>query len=219
VLQDHRLRGVLVPFFAYTGVARSQYAAQVGMYYYRTETYRDSNGKTRTRTKRETEWFSHQGSAVGRLQDHLVSASKGLPEQESNDLEPFDLGHALAFDRGLLAGWEAELPNIDFARADHTARQEVTGLESARISRRLLPGDTGKVSNVNTNITMEKRDVVLLPIWMASFRHGPKVYRQLVNGQTGQVIGDTPVSAGKIALACLAATVIATILWLGMAQL
>ena len=158
VLQDHRLRGVLVPFFAYNGIAHSQYAARVGMYYYRTETYRDSNGKTRTRMKRETEWFSHQASAVNRLQDHLVSASKGLPEQESNDLEPFDLGHALSFDRSLLAGWEAELPNIDFARADHVARQEVTQLEAARIEQRLLfPGDTGSVSSVNTNISIEKR--------------------------------------------------------------
>ena len=186
------------------------------MYYFRTETYRDSNGKTRTRMKRETEWFSHQGSAVSRLHDHLVSASKGLPEQESNDLEPFDLGHALSFDRSLLAGWEAELPNIDFARADHVARQEVTQLEAARIEHRLLPGDTGSVSSVNTNISIEKRDVVLLPIWMASFRHGKKVYRQLVNGQTGQVIGKTPVSVAKVALACVGGLLLALMCWAGI---
>jgi len=166
--------------------------------------------------KRETEWFSHQASAVNRLQDHLVSASKGLPEQESNDLEPFDLGHALSFDRSLLAGWEAELPNIDFARADHVARQEVTQLEAARIEQRLLPGDTGSVSSVNTNISIEKRDVVLLPVWMASFRHGKKVYRQLVNGQTGRVIGKTPVSVAKVALACAGGLLVALMFWAGM---
>ena len=201
VVDDHKVRGVLVPFYAYSGIARSRFQAEVGIYYYRTETYRDSQGKTRTRRKRVTEWFSHSGSAILALEDHLVSASAGLPEAESNALEPFDLGRAMAFDAGLISGWEAELPSLDRARADHTARLEVNGLEARRVAHELLPGDVGTVSGLNTDITLERCDVVLLPVWMATFKHGEKVFRQLVNGQSGKAIGEVPVSWVKVGIA------------------
>ena len=201
ILEDHRVRGVLVPFYAYRGVARSQYHAQVGIYYYKTETYRDSQGKTRTRRKRVTEWFSHSGSAIGRLHGHLVSASAGLPEPESYALEPFDLGRTQPFNPALISGWEAELPSLERPHADHTARQEVTALEANRITHHLLPGDVGSVSNISTDITLEKCEVILLPVWMATFRHGGKIYRQLVNGQSGKTTGEVPTSTVKVGLA------------------
>jgi hypothetical protein len=39
---------------------------------------------------------------------------------------------------------------------------------------------------------------VLLPIWIAAYRYNNKVYRFLVNGQTGEVVGNAPWSVWKI---------------------
>jgi hypothetical protein len=50
-----------------------------------------------------------------------------------------------------------------------------------------------------------------MPVWIASYRFGGKVYAVVVNGQTGAVHGDRPWSAWKIAGAVLAAAVVATI--------
>jgi hypothetical protein len=44
-------------------------------------------------------------------------------------------------------------------------------------------------------------DLCLLPVYVLSYRYRNKLYRFLVNGQTGKCAGDKPVSAGKIALA------------------
>lgn len=192
------LRSVLVPFYCYDGDARSSYRAKVGIYWYRTETYTDSEGKTQTRQVQETEWFSLSGSAAVNIENHLVSASVGLPESESNMLEPFDLGWAQAFDARLVSGFEAELPSIPREQANQTAAAEVRDLEARRIAAEILPGDTNRVESVSTNVDVKQCQLVLLPVWIATYQWKDKAHRLLVNGQTGKAIGSVPNSVPKI---------------------
>ncbi len=200
------LRGVLVPFWAHDGDARSRWSANVGIYWYRTETYwvtvtRD--GKTtremRTRTVQETEWFPSSGTHASSYAGQLVSGSRGLPEAEANALEPFDLGNALPWDARLLAGWVAERPTLDRIHAEEVARQEIAGRENRAIAA-FLPGDThGQVSS-QTDIDVSAVRLVLLPVWIATYRWRDEVHRLLVNGQTGEVVGEVPKAWGKVAL-------------------
>jgi hypothetical protein len=57
---------------------------------------------------------------------------------------------------------------------------------------------------------------VLLPVWIMAYRFGDRVFRFLVNGQTGRATGDAPVSWKKIAIALgiAAAVVLAALVWL-----
>lgn len=209
------LRGLLVPFWTYDGVLRSEYDARVGIHWYRTETYTDGQGKTRTRTVKETEWFHMEGTAARRFADHLVSGSVGLPEVESNALEPFDLGWAVPFDARLISGWEAELPSVDGNRADQVALAELRDLEAERIARDLLPGDVNILQSIGSHVEVEDRTMVLLPVWVASFHHADKTCRLLVNGQSGACVGEVPLSAWKITAAVLAALIVIVLgLWL-----
>jgi len=202
-LDPQDLDGVLVPFYCYDATAHSTYKGRVGIYWYRTETYTTVvNGKvqTRTRTVRETEWHPVSGTHVASYDDHLVSGSQGLPEHEANELEPFDMGQARPFDPGLLAGWPAELPDVTHAQAVETANQELADLENAAI-RSFLPSDeTASISN-HTDMDVSDVRLVLLPVYMAAYKHKGKAMRLLVNGQTGEVVGKIPRSWVKITLA------------------
>lgn len=197
------LRAVLVPFYAYDAIARTRFSADVGIHWQRTETYTTwENGKlvTKTRTVTETEWFPLSGGHGRAWSDHLVSASRGLTEQEANALEPFDLGRALPFAPALTAGLEAEHPTIPHEDARKTALAELRERERRVIASDHLPGD--KSRNLVTESAIELTDVelLLLPVWIAAVR-GPKgVVRLLVNGQTGEVVGAVPRSGWKVAL-------------------
>lgn len=214
------LRGVMVPFWAYDGVVRSDYRSKVGIYWYRTETYTDSEGKTQTRTVTETEWFTLSGTAARQVSDHLVTASVGLDEREANELEPFDLGWAQPFDARLLSGYEAELPSVDTSDADQVAANELRDLEAIRITHGLLPGDVNQLVSIASKVEISARKLLLLPIWIATYHHGQgedaSVLRLLVNGQTGEVVGDVPVSRWKIAAAVLAGLLLAGLVALGV---
>lgn len=189
------LRSVLVPFYVYDAVARSTFSCDVGIYWYRTETYTTyENGKlvTKTRQVRETEWFDFDGSHLHSWDDHLVSASKGLEEAESNALEPFDLGQSAKYEPELVAGWMAEHPTIDHDQARQTAADELAQLEARLIAKRHLPGDTHRSLSSQSTFDIQAVRLYLLPVWVASFR-GPKgPVRLLVNGQTGETIGAVP---------------------------
>jgi len=65
---------------------------------------------------------------------------------------------------------------------------------------------------VNTRLSGVTFKHVLLPVWIAAFRYHDKVFRFLVNGQTGKVTGKAPLSWFKILLfIAFIAGIIATI--------
>jgi len=202
--QPDELRSVLVPFYAYDAVARTQFSAKIGIYWYRTETYTTVvNGKsvTRTRQVKETDWQGFSGSHAKRWFDHLVSASKGLVEEEANALEPFDLGRALPFSPALTAGLEAEHPTIERATAKGTAAQELSEREKSAISAGHLPGDTHRSLKSESKVEVERVRLVLLPVWVSAFSAPQGSIRLLVNGQTGEVVGQVPRSKWKVGCA------------------
>lgn len=204
--QPEKLRGVLIPFWCYDAEARSDWSARQGIHWYRTETYTTTvNGKTVTRTRvvKETEWFSTSGSHVASYDDHLVSGSRGLSEPESNELEPFDLGRGLPYSPALLAGWTAESPTIPRTEAYATANQELANVENNAI-RNFLPADVVTDVENQTSIEVSELELVLLPVWIGTYRHKGEVLRLLVNGQTGEVVADLPTSWGKVFAAILA---------------
>jgi hypothetical protein len=214
------LRGVLVPFWVYEGVVRSDYRAKIGLHWYRTEKYTDAEGKRKTREVRETEWFPLRGSAARQVEDHVVSASVGLPEREALALAPFDLGWSSSYDARLLSGFEAELPTISAIEAQRTAIDELREAEAARILSELLPGDVNRIDAIDSRIEVASRRLMLLPVWVATYRQGDVVLRLLVNGQTGKVTGRVPVSKAKVAalvlsLLLLVGLLAALVWWLG----
>lgn len=197
------LDAVLVPFWCYDATARSEYSGQVGIHWYETETYTVVvNGKTQVRTRQvlRTEWHALSGTHVHTYNNHLVSGSRGLPEDEANALEPFDLGRAQAYAPDLIAGLIAEQPSVDHDTARSTANQELASLENRTITR-FLPGDTSRGVTNTTTTHVEEVRLVLLPVWIATFPHNGTVFRMLVNGQTGEVVGSVPRSKTKIGCA------------------
>jgi hypothetical protein len=211
------VEGVFLPFWAYDAVARSNYTVDIGIHWYETETYTttDSEGRTvtRTRTVRRTDWHDCQGSHVGDYRDQLVSASRGLSEGHANQLEPFDLGLCQKYNDALIAGWPAERPSVADVRGEATARQEFAAREGQEIAV-FLPGDEHRGLRWDTTVEMKEVELFLLPVWIARYKHKGQVFPLWVNGQTGEVVGDTPISIAKKAGLIGAGLIVAFAIWL-----
>lgn len=210
-----KLNGVLVPFYAYDGTARTRWSAQVGIYWHETQTYTVVvNGKMQVRTRqvRHTEWFPLSGTHAANYSSQLVSASRGLPEGEANELEPFDLGKAVPFAPATVAGWQAERPTVDHAEAHAIAGQEIGRHENSAIAGGFLVGDTRSDVQSQTDLHVDQVEEVLLPVWIATYQHGGKVFRLLVNGQTGEIVGKAPRSSAKVG--CIVLAVVGVVLGL-----
>ena len=96
--------------------------------------------------------------------------------------------------------WEELLvPKIDRQQAEGVARQIIESKEQAECAR-LVPGDTHRDLQVSTALDEVAARLLYLPFWLAAFAYKGDVYRFVVNGQTGKVTGEAPVSYLKIAM-------------------
>jgi hypothetical protein len=197
------MRGVYVPAYLYGAVARAEYEAQIGEHYTEVQTYTTTvNGRTvtRTRTVTKTEWRHLSGSYAGYVRDVVVTASKGVPNDELQAIEPYELRALRRYNPGLLSGWIAEEPSRTFEECVKLAHEETVAALGAKLDK-FMPGDSH--SNLTYRPTLEHHvvDLLLLPVWACAVRYAPDkpALRILLNGQTGKAAGKVPRSWWKIA--------------------
>lgn len=215
---DGKMRGVYLPFWSFSTLAESAWTAQIGEHWYRTETYTAyENGKavTRTRQVQETEWWNLAGKHHNYYSGYLVSGSKGLTQADADRIKPYHLPALKRYEPYFLAGWLAEDYSIDSETAKQICQKEFFRWEQAAVEA-FLPGDTHQGLAVQTEFSDTTADLILLPLYLLSYRYGDKVYRFMVNGQTGHVIGEKPVSTTRIALAVAAGAILVFLVWLAM---
>ncbi|HEX8202996.1 MAG TPA: zinc ribbon domain-containing protein [Isosphaeraceae bacterium] len=196
------LRGIYLPFWSFSMKAESRWSAEIGEHWYRTETYteRDARGKsvTRTRRVRETEWWPLEGGHHNYYSFYLVSGSKGLPQGISEWILPFQLLALKRYAPGYLAGWLSEEYSVEKDAARTLSEAEFRRRETEAVAA-FLPGDTHRRLAVQTDFAQVNSDLILLPIYVRSYRYRGTLYRTLINGQTGKIAGRKPVSARRIA--------------------
>jgi DNA-directed RNA polymerase subunit RPC12/RpoP len=195
-----KLKGVYLPFWSFSMLAESRWRATIGEHWYRTETYTSmENGKmvTKTRQVQETEWWPLEGKHHEYYSGYLVSGSRGLKQEEAEQIKPFHLPALKRYQPYFLAGWMCEEYSIDREAALQRCQQEFFAWEQNNIGT-FLPGDTHRELKVKTEFSHVNSDLILLPIYLLRYQHQGKTYRFLVNGQTGKVSGQKPYSKGKI---------------------
>ncbi len=198
-------RGVYVPAYLYTAAADVSYSASIGENYTVVETYTTTNSKgqtvTRTRTKTKTEWRSLTGRWQSYLDDIVVTASRGLANQELEAVEPFDLRALVRYTPKVLSGWIAEDPSIASSECHRVARAEAQDSIAARLAEH-MPGNRHRQLEWTTQVAQEDLELVLLPVWVLAVRYDeekPPV-RIIINGQTAALAGSRPRSWLKIGL-------------------
>lgn len=204
------IRGVYVPAYLYTAAAYSYYRADIGEAFYEEETYKskDEDGNAIEKTRRVTrhEWRSLSGDHAVYISDHVVTASRGLPDRELQGVTPFDLRALRRYSAALISGWAAEEPSLTTEQSLDQARAAARSRVRAQIDA-FMPGDLHRLVRAETEFHDEHMELALLPLWVLPVRyHSDKPpVRLLVNGQTGRVWGRAPISLFKVlALAALA---------------
>jgi len=219
ILADKQ-RGVYLPFWSFSMLAESRWSATIGEYWYRTETYttRDSKGNTVTRTRQvqETEWWPLSGNHHHYYAGYLVSGSQGLPQQLAERIKPFNLPALKRYEPYYLAGWLSEEYSIEREAALQICQQQFYQREQSNVAA-FLPGNTYRGLEVSTRFSSINSDLCLLPVYILSYRYRDKVYRFLVNGQTGKCVGDKPLSWKRISAAIVTVVVIVALVILGVA--
>jgi DNA-directed RNA polymerase subunit RPC12/RpoP len=201
--------GIYVPYWTFDADTRSDYRGERGDAYYTTRTV-VRNGKTETIQERHVRWSARRGTVARFFDDVLVLASRSLPKGYADRLEPWDLEALQDYRPEYLAGFRAEGYTVELAEGMVEARAEMDRVILQDV-RHDIGGDEQRVHSVDTVLSDVTFKHILLPIWLAAYKYNGRSFRFVVNARTGEVQGERPWSAWKIAFAVVLAAIVAGI--------
>ncbi|MEM9453073.1 MAG: hypothetical protein AAGF11_02760 [Myxococcota bacterium] len=137
-----------------------------------------------------------------------VPASMGLREAELSALQPFDEGIAVRFDEGV----PHEIPALSERAASEQARRRL----QAEHRHKIMQAHRLQRCNCSTSMRIRGARLLMVPIYIGSFRYRDRPWRFVINGQTGKITGRAPLDRTKLAVVIgLAVAVLLLWLWLG----
>lgn len=209
------ISGVYIPFWDYAADTRSQYRGERGTHYWETEMYEESDGQgrrvQRTRQVQRTSWAPAAGEVSRKFDNVLVTATRSVSEHRLDALQPWDLESLCGYEPAYLSGFKAQRYQVELPAGFEKAKsvmQDVIEKDAARD----IGGDEQRVESVNTEYSNTTFRHLLLPVWIGAYRFQAKVYQVVVNARTGEVQGERPYSAWKIAMLVGAILLVLTIL-------
>lgn len=185
------MQGVYVPYWLYN--------------YDTACSFRGEGTKIRSWRSGDTQYTETSYYAISRDMDIAfekipVDASEAMPDNVMDLMEPYNYGQLVGFAPEYMSGFYAEKYNMPSEELESRARDKMK-----RDAVRLLNESYAGYSHVRTvsqdvRIRESGADYGLLPVWKYLYTYDGKEYPFYVNGQTGKIVGEAPVS-GKKAMA------------------
>lgn len=208
-LDKDAFKGIYMPFWTYDAETQTTYIGERGVEYSKTTTNSDGEDDTTT----EIRWRNVSGTVSNSFDDVVVPATTTLPSDISNQLENWDMQNCVSYQPQFLAGFITETYQTDFREGLELAKTKMDYVIKSSI-REDIGGDEQRITSKMTQYNDVMFKLLLLPIWISAFRYNGKLYQFVVNGRTGEVVGEYPKSIFKIALAVIGILLIAWLLYL-----
>jgi hypothetical protein len=209
VASTESMRGTYLPHWGFDDRTTTDYTGQRGDHYYTTETYTtQENGQTVTRTRQvqHTRWSHAQGRVSRDFVDVLATGVTTPDTELLEKLGPWSTETATGYQSEYLAGFDSPRYDVDPDAGFTSAKQEMAAVIE-QDCRADIGGDEQRIEAMNTDDQDVLFRLLLLPLWIAAYVTGSKAFDVYVNANTGEVVGERPYSAVKIAAVVVAVIV------------
>ncbi len=202
-----KFNGVYLPYYTFDSLTDTKYAGQRGDHYWVTV----GEGKDQRREMR-TSWSFRSGEFQRFFDDVLIVAASDQSRTLIESLEPWPLEQCVPFTQQMLAGLFARTYDVTLDAGFSEARLRIESALTSDIRQR-IGGDEQSISSQKVSYSGVTFKHLLLPVWLMAYRYQEKPYRVVINAVTGEVSGERPYSAFKIASAILFGITVAISIW------
>lgn len=180
------IQGVYVPFWMFSG------RAYVDGRYLAYDESEDSDGN-----KIRGPYYDEIRQGYIDFKNVPADASKRMDDDLMDSVEPYKLDGLKDFSMSYLPGFMAERFDVDEAECKVRAHNRAEGSISDQV-RNTIKRDGIDVKQEYFRYEGEETKYSLLPVWLLVTKWNDKTYKFAMNGQTGKMTGDLPVSAPKL---------------------
>ncbi len=182
------IKGVYVPVWLFNGSAHADVS------YHATNSTTRTSGDYRITTTRH--YNIHRAGSVD-FEKIPVDGSSKMPDDHMESIEPYDYSELKEFSTAYMPGFLADKYDVDVdacaPRADDRAINS-----ASEIMRNSVKG-YATCTETSKDIKLYRGDVkyAMTPVWLLSTKYHGKNHLFAMNGQTGKLVGDLPISWGK----------------------
>lgn len=202
-----KFNGVYLPYYTFDSLTYTKYAGQRGDHYWVTV----GEGKDQ-RSEMRTSWSFRSGEFQRFFDDVLIVAASDQSRALIESLEPWPLEQCVPFTQQMLAGLFARTYDVTLDAGFSEARLRIESALTSDIRQR-IGGDEQSITSQKVSYSGVTFKHLLLPVWLMAYRYKDKPYRVVINAVTGEVSGERPYSAFKIASAILFGITVAISIW------
>jgi len=189
--QIEKITGVYIPFWLYDCEASGEVSG-TGL---KVRSWRSGDYIC---TKTDTYRVSRQGNA-NFIKIPVDGATK-FDDDIMDSIEPFEYNEIKEFTPAYLSGFLAEKYDVDDKTAYKRAEERVNNALKDYLRKDIFGYSSLNLSTENVNKTLNNTEYVLFPVWMLNIKYKDKYHMFAMNGQTGKMVGNVPVSWGKFFL-------------------
>ncbi len=183
------MKGMYVPFWMYDYDVNYQYSGQ-GI-------------KVKVWTSGSTEYTETSYYQIERDMDIdfekvPVDASIEMKDDVMDLIEPFNYKELEDFQEKYMSGFYGEIYNDSAEALEERAKIKVKNDANALLKGTISGYSKVETKHENLNSSKKTTNYALLPVWRYIYKYRGKNYDFYMNGQTGKIIGSTPVSVTKL---------------------
>ena len=182
------IKGVYVPFWMYDGEASGSarfHATQV-------HTYTSGDYEIT-----ETNHYDVSRSGSLCFEKIPVDASSKMPDDYMDSIEPYDYADLKPFSTAYLPGFLADKYDVSVEDSRERADKRCTGSLVSALESTVSGYTTCTETSRDIHLKRGKVHYALLPVWILTTRWEGKNFLFAMNGQTGKLVGNLPVSAKR----------------------
>ena len=182
------IRGIYVPFWMFDGEAEgdAHYEAT------RSRTYRSGDYEIT-----ETKHYDVYRAGTVTFEKVPVDASSKMPDGHMDSIEPYDYKELKPFSTAYLPGFLADKFDVTVEQCRQRADQRCEGTLASALRGTVKRYDLCILRDSSVHLRRGKVHYALMPVWMLNTKWHGKDFIFAMNGQTGKLVGDLPVSWGK----------------------
>jgi len=183
------LKGVYVPFWLFDGKADAQVRFSATI----VNKYRSGNYDVT-----ETKHYRVLRNGKLSFEKIPVDGSTKMPDAHMDAIEPFNYRELEPFSTAYLPGYLADKYDVDAQESCERADRRIRTSTVDALAETMTGYTSYTVEHSDIDLEMGKVSYALLPVWMVNTRWQGKLFTFAMNGQTGKLIGDLPISKGKM---------------------
>ncbi len=185
------IKGVYLPFWMFSGEVsgNAQY-----------EAYKEDCRRTGDEEIVRKDHYDVYREGTMRFTRIPVDASTKMSDDLMDSIEPFEYKEMRPFAMEYMPGYLANKYDVTKEQSSKRADDRAVSTFRSALRETVKGYNSVNVNRQSEKIDTEKVEYGMLPVWLLSSEWEDKIYTFAMNGQSGKMVGDLPVSKPKLAV-------------------